>query len=581
MKEARVYMFKLTYYRRIQLSFLLFIFLPVIAVSVISYVLIEKTMVEKLQLSNDNFLNVMVNEIEKTIDDVTFASHFIVNDMSFRKYLKNFADTDRLHSYEDYKNFKQIEDVFSLITSKPLNNNIHMYLVNRERFIIPSNTEDLTLINQNLDFLLNKVNYNQPETLQWLGMDQFTEDRSYYIARVIEDSDDQKVLSVLLIGISQSYFEGLLKPVDFGKVALFDAEGSRIAGNNELSLYETALSNSDLRSEVTLDKTNWTLVYEASEDAFTGEISRTFYTGIAGVFIFFIIFSISAMFIAKRLHRPIQRLQRVVWQFGRGNLDARLEVKGKDDIAELEHSLNTMLDQLQGLVHDIEQEQEQKRVMELEALFMQIRPHFLINTLNSIKCSLILHKDRLHSGIIDSLMSLLRAYLKVNEPTTLQEECKLLGHYVDIMKIRNEIPLELEADLEPGLELMVIPKLILQPLIENAIVHGLVDKHDAKITVRARREPDRITIEVEDNGSGMEENLLKSLNHRLQSDDTEQYASYERVGLINVVQRLKLTFGSAATMTLCRNARGGVTAFLHIPVRDPNVFLPGGRHDDA
>src|SRR5690606_35533183 len=129
---------------------------------------------------------------------------------------------------------------------------------------------------------------------------------------------------------------------------------------------------------------------------------------------------------------------------------------------------------------------EQKRVMELEALFMQIRPHFLINTLNSIKCSLILQEDRLHSGIIDSLMSLLRAYLKVNEPATLQEECKLLGHYVDIMKIRNEIPVELKVDLVPGLEQTVIPKLILQPIIENAIVHGLMDRPDAVITVRAR-----------------------------------------------------------------------------------------------
>lgn len=122
------------------------------------------------------------------------------------------------------------------------------------------------------------------------------------------------------------------------------------------------------------------------------QISRTFYSGIGLVLLLFIVFSATSMLIAKRLHSPIMKLQRVVRQFGMGNLDVRLEVKGKDEIAELGQTLNTMLDQLQGLIHDIELEQEQKRVMELEALFMQIRPHFLINTLNSIKCSLILVK---------------------------------------------------------------------------------------------------------------------------------------------------------------------------------------------
>lgn len=571
-------MFKMTYYRRMQLSFLLFIFLPIIAVSVISFGLIKETMVEKLQLTNDNFLNVMIDEIGKTIDDVSFASHFIVNDTSFRKYLKSFADTGRIRSYDDYTNFTQIKEIFSLITSKPLNNNIRMYLVNRERFIISSSTEELTPVTQNLDMLLSKVDLNRPETLQWLGMatDRTTKKSSYYIARVIRDSSEGKYLSVLLIGISESYFEGLLKPVEFGKVALFDAEGQRIAGNAGLSPHESAAQSPKLRSEVTLDKTNWTLVYEASQEAFTGQISRTFYTGIAGVSLFFIIFSISSMFIARRLHRPIQKLQRVVRQFGTGNLDARLEVKGKDDIAELGQTLNTMLDQLQGLIHDIEQEQEQKRVMELEALFMQIRPHFLINTLNSIKCSLILQQDRLHSGIIDSLMSLLRAYLKVNEPATLQEECKLLGHYVDIMKIRNEIPLELTIDLEPGLEQTVIPKLVLQPLIENAIVHGLVDKPDAGIAVRAASGPHGITIEIEDNGCGMEEELRTELNRRLSSDGAEQYSSYKRVGLINVIQRLRLTFDPSASLTLCQNALGGTSAVLYLPVEDRNVFLSGG-----
>ncbi|MEC0238825.1 histidine kinase [Paenibacillus dokdonensis] len=570
-------MFKLNYYRRIQLSFLLFIIVPIITVSVISFVLIKETMVEKLQLTNENFLKVMIDEIGKTMDDATFASHFIVNDTSFKKYLKNFADTDRLRNYDDYTNFTEIKGVFSLITSKPLNNNTRMYLVNRKRFIIPSSEDDMTAVNDRLGDLYAKINFNQPETLQWLGMerDNSSKDGTYYIARVIYDSHEKQYLSVLIIGISQAYFEKLLKPVEFGKVVLFDAKGKRIAGSMELSAPDPSIHPSTLRSEVTLDKTDWTLVYEANKEAFTGKISRTFYAGIGGVILFFIIFSISSMYIAKRLHRPIQKLQRVVRQFGMGNLDVRLDVKGRDDIAELSHTLNTMLDQLKRLIHDIEQEQEQKRVMELEALFMQIRPHFLINTLNSIKCSLILQKDRLHSGIIDSLMSLLRAYMKFNEPTTLQEECELMRHYIDIMKIRNEIPVQLVVDVDPELTSWVIPKLMLQPIIENAIVHGLVDHPEAKIWIRARRKQCFITIEIEDNGEGIEEERRLLLNDQLQIRDSGPDTPYERVGLINVAQRLRLSFGSAAAIVLVTNERCGITAVLRIPVHDTQATLSG------
>lgn len=574
MKEAETGMFKLNYHRRIQLSFLIFIFLPIVAVSVISFLLIKETMVEKLQLSNDNFMNVIVDEIERTIDDATFASHHVVNDSTFKVYLKEIADMERINTYVDYTNFRQIESDLSLITSKPLNNDIRMFLVNRQNFIISSNAEDLSSINRDLDQLLSKVNLKQPEVIQWLGMmnDSPGKKGNYYMARVIQDSHEQQFLSVLLISISEAYFEELFKPIQFGKVGLFDTKGDLIFSNTEEPLELSALGDSELHSVVTLDKMDWSLVYEVPKEAFTGQISRTFYTGIAGVFVFFVIFSISSMFIAKKLYGPIQKLQRVVRQFGMGNLNLRLEVKGKDDIAELGHSLNTMMDQLQGLIADIEQEQEQKRIMELEALFMQIRPHFLINTLNSIKCSLILQKDQLHSGVIDSLMSLLRAYLKVNEPAKLQEECRLIGNYIDIMKVRNEIPIELNIDLESGTEQLIIPKLILQPLIENAIVHGLMDNADAKISVRARRTYNGITIEIEDNGSGMDEDKLQALNQQLMPNDAEQYASYKRVGLINVVQRLKLTFGSASSLMLTRNEQSGVTVIIHIPIVDQLVI---------
>ncbi len=570
-------MSRLSYHRRIQLSFLVFIFLPIIAVSVGSYILIKDSMIEKVQLSNDNFLNVINDEIARTIDDISFSSFYIVNDTRFKEYLSDFADTKRLNSYNDYQMYKRIEDDLSLIASKTLNYNIRMFLVNREQFVISSNSEGMKNVQRNLNSLLQKVDMKQLESLQWLGLftDSTSNKSDYFIARVIPVLHKNEPASVLLISISDSYFEGLLKPVQFGQAALFDAEGKAILNKSSINYEEIEKKNNNLRSEIVLDKTGWKLIYETTQEALTGQISRTFYTAIAGIIGLFFVFSVFSIYIAKKLYTPVQKLQRVVRQFGMGNLDMRLDVKGEDDMAELGNSVNTMLDQLQKLIADIEQEQEQKKIMELEALFMQIRPHFLINTLNSIKCSLKLQKDQLHSGVIDSLMNLLRAYLKVSEPVTLQEECRLLRHYADIMQIRNEMEIDLHFQLDRSTEQLIIPKLVLQPVVENAIVHGLVDVPKPQIFVRASWEKQDVLIVIEDNGEGIEAEQLESLNHYLQYDDPEHYSSYERVGLINVVRRLRLTFGQSASLTLQTLETGGTAAIIRIPIQDRELLATG------
>lgn len=155
----------------------------------------------------------------------------------------------------------------------------------------------------------------------------------------------------------------------------------------------------------------------------------------------------------------------------------------------------------------------------------------------------------------------------------MQEECKLLGHYIDIMKIRNEIPLELEVDLEKDTEKLIVPKLILQPLVENAIVHGLVDHPAPRIVVRSRTVPDGIMIEVEDNGCGAGAEVLAGLNRRLLYKDDEQDEAYQRVGLMNVVQRLRLTYGQDTRLSLHNLPQGGVSVSLYLPQGNHQVNL--------
>ncbi|WP_245596037.1 sensor histidine kinase [Paenibacillus taiwanensis] len=559
------------------LSFMLFIIVPMVAVSVQSFYLIKESMLDKLHATNENMLNVIGAEFSKTIDDATFASHYIVNDAGFKTSLRQFAEVKQLNSFADYENFSQIKAVFSLINSKTLNRQTHMYLINRQQFIIPSGEDEPAKLLPHLPVLYSKINFQQPERLQWLGLLEEDGASKYYIARVVYDRVSKTHTAVLLIGIEQSYFENALQAVKSWDVTLLDDQGKRIAGSTQLLASATDKMDSRMRSEVVLSKNGWKLVYEMSNNTFRGIFSRTLYIGFAEVMLFVIIFSLFALLVSKRLHRPIEQLQQVAGQFGNGKLDVRLQVKGEDELAAVSKTFNLMLDQLQQSIYEMERQQEQRRVLELEALFMQIRPHFLLNTLNSIKCSLMLQEDRLHSGMIDSLMSLLRAYMKFNTLATLQEECDLMAHYIDIMQMRSDIPIQLQVDVESPLQLLKFPKLLLQPLVENAIIHGFVDTDidlegddtqwkQSQIWISVYQDTDTIFIEVADNGAGMEAAMLHRLNESVLRCSDEPDPSYERVGLVNVAQRLKLSFGSEATLSFTHNKYNGITARMQIPV---------------
>lgn len=563
-------LFRFSYYRRIQISFILLIMLPIMIISGVLLSMTRVTVMDKIRLTNKSFLEVMVKDMTKTIDDLTYASNFFVQDANVRVQLRAFSETSSITSYEDYHRQQQLMDFFRLVSAKTLNTDIVMWLVSAKSFIIPS-TEiySLPLFQQQLKVIEKLYDPERPKELQWLGnvvRDGKEGDSTYYVARVIRDPADDKFLATLYIGIQGNYFTKLFNQVESGKFALFDTNHRLIAGSEDIQFDTESIVKYEVRSEATLPKTGWKLVYETPKKEVTGQISRMFYLAVLSILPFFALFLIVSLVLARRLHLPIYKLQSMAKQYGEGNRIIRYQVKGNDEISKLGNTVNQMLDQIDQLIADIEKEQEQKRELELQALFAQIRPHFLLNTLNSIKCSLILEKDNIHSGQIDSLMSLLRSYLRMGEMSTLTSECVLLGHYVDIMKMRNDLTLELELQLAPELGQFEVPRLLLQPIVENAIVHGFEEKViDARIIVGAYKLEDRVEISIANNGAGIPEERLRTLRQILNFHETEGHAPTQRVGLMNVVQRLRLTYGQSAIIAIALNEEGGVTVIMNVP----------------
>ncbi|WP_249864727.1 sensor histidine kinase [Paenibacillus konkukensis] len=515
----------------------------------------------------------MSKDIAKMIDDLTYASNFFVQDANVRKELRNFTAAKGITNYADLTTYQQIKDFFSLVIAKTMNTDILMFLVNNEGFIIQSfDGGDISpeQVRQHWSIVKDCVDYEQRSRLQWLGTVAAGPDGGksvYYVSRVLRDPTDNGLLATLYISIPHAYFAKLFDQIQTGKLALYDADGTLIAGDDTVFFESRHAEPQNVRNEMAIEKSGWKLVYETPRKEVTGEISRTFYISLLLVVPFFLLFFLISILMARRLHSPIRKLQLGVKQFGNGNRTIRFQEDGKDEIAELGRTLNTMLEQINRLIADIEHEQEQKRVMELQALFSQIRPHFLLNTLNSIKCNLILYDDEFHSQKIDSLMSLLRAYMKFNEPSTLKSECRLLAHYVDIMQMRSDIELDFRVRLAPETEGVDLPKLLLQPVVENAFVHGFAEQAERpRIELESELLGDKLRIRIADNGAGCGDERLAEMNAWLSRTDEQTFGSYKRVGLINVLQRLRITYGSQASMQLLRNEYEGVTVMMVIPL---------------
>ena len=212
----------------------------------------------------------------------------------------------------------------------------------------------------------------------------------------------------------------------------------------------------------------------------------------------------------------------------------------------------------------IRQEQDKLRTMELALLQSQINPHFLYNTLDTIIWLVETGKNDQAVEMVTSLSNFFRSSLsKGRDIITLREEEVHVRSYLEIQQVRYKDILQYHIQVQPELHDCVIPKLTLQPLVENALYHGIkLTRRQGIIAVDARREEDSVCICVKDNGAGMSPERLRQLQDSLDSEE-EQIG----FGVRTVYRRLKLLFGDACRMTIDSAPDQGTTITLQFPMQ--------------
>ena len=255
---------------------------------------------------------------------------------------------------------------------------------------------------------------------------------------------------------------------------------------------------------------------------------------------------------------PIKRMLEFCCEFSEGKLSVRIQDKHKDELSRLSGSMDHMADTIEHLMDQQKTQEKKKRELELQMLQYQLNPHFLFNTLNSLRFVAAMHKDQIVSDGIQALSSLLQNTLtNKNEYITIQEELENLENYFSILRIRYAGSFEYSFHVEED-ELLscLVPKLILQPLAENSVMHGSSDNGTVmEIQITCWRENEDVIIELSDDGKGFE----------VTDDALAPHPERKRIGVANVNDRIQLNFGRKYGLKINSQPGNGTTCTLTLP----------------
>lgn len=311
------------------------------------------------------------------------------------------------------------------------------------------------------------------------------------------------------------------------------------------------------------DRQRWTtfLYMPMSELSAEGNVLQQSMVQLAVVMLLFL--AVISLFLSSLITRPIKSLMNSILHVEKGQFGQVEEVRSRDEFGLLAVRFNRMSVELKRLVEQIQRDEVEKAAAEMRALQSQINPHFLYNTLGTVKWIASLQRADKIVVMTDSLIAMLRYAARAEGSTaSIREELDNLRNYMTIQNVRYYNRIRMEVEAEDAILSCRIPKLILQPIVENAIFHGLASVEEGGVvTVCIAREGGGIVIDISDNGAGMDEESVRLVEGLLGGGQTGEGG----IGLLNVQRRVQLFSGHSQPLRFCTMPGEGSTFRIVLP----------------
>ena len=326
--------------------------------------------------------------------------------------------------------------------------------------------------------------------------------------------------------------------------------------------------------------TGWKLIGVAPEQAVSLNRLKTQLLVVFAAALILSLMTITNSYISSRITVPIRNLERSVNEIERGNLNTVLDAQGSYEIRHLSQSVQSMARQIQVLMADVVSEHEKKRRQEFDTLQSQINPHFLYNTLDIIVWMIENEKPDQAVKVVTALARFFRISLSRGRSIiTVRDELEHVRNYLMIqnMRFKNRFTYTIEAE-EEILDLASL-KLMLQPLVENAIYHGMEFMDgDGEIMVRAWREDKELYFQVEDNGLGMTQEQIKRLFYDQPHTGSSRGSG---IGVKNVNERIRLYFGGEYGLSIESEPDEGTVVTIRLPAVEYSRIREREEYDKA
>lgn len=413
--------------------------------------------------------------------------------------------------------------------------------------------------------------------------DVFSSDDVFSLAKAVYDPDSGAFRGVVLIDIRHDIIRNASKSASIGKegfVFILDDQNEVVYAPVNAVVYRVnpawlAGGNGPITVDIAGEQyyiqgrknalSGWQVVGVFPTSEVLHDMTTTAYVMAASLIGALFSIAILSFLLSNTITKPLSKLQRLMEQAEAGNLAVRFNSRYTDEVGSLGQSFNHMLEQIDQLIQQVYEEQQSKRNAELRILQEQIKPHFLYNTLDTISwlsresgADEVVH-------LVDALTNMFRVGLsKGRETITIKEEIRHVSSYLYIQQIRYSSKLSYSIEVEKELEGCLVPKLILQPLVENAIYHGIKQKREkGHICVNVFRDGANLVLQVGDNGVGIGAEKLELLRSQLGGSPRSEESGF---GLFYVNQQLRLNFGHAYGVQITSEQDVGTVATINVPM---------------
>ena len=561
---------KTVYYR----SFLLLIVIPILLVSVISLTLTRYIM-ERSAITN--IRNAQASSLSKAIRDISLQlSHLVyVNDGEVMELASGMDSGDQQQRYDSRNRLSEVFRV-AMVPSQDtisamfyLKDGCTVYL--KDEIRIPKEVMEQeawyrqALAGPNVVSVGAFDTSRQNLTYSRLKSGEFVLAAAFSPDYQADRSGKMEMVSLFSVTHVGEVIRGFNRDEQLGTTFILDSSGSLIfAGDRyqeasrllkgltskEAGVYKTAFDaqGNGRRQGYTIvvsdvEENGWKIVSCVRTARLTASYNQVTLASILVISLLFLLFYLFSRYFLGQIITPLHTVVEGMKEMEEGNLTVHVEPAGQSEIRTMIHSFNRMVRELKASIEENEQVQQKKHQAEVRALQSQINPHFLVNTLNSIRFMAQVSKFDGIRKMAEALIKILSCSFRGSISFyTVREELDVLDSYLYLMKIRYSDGFEVVYDIDETCLDCKVPRLILQPIVENSIVHGLAEKEDdiGHLTVRLKASGDSLIFTVEDDGRGMTEEEIRQLltpRERAEGDNTS-------IGVENVLSRLKLNFGS-------------------------------------